>query len=318
MSPARPSKPLACPSRAAVCRNGLPARRTARRIGPAFTLIELLVVIAIIALLIGILLPALGQARLAAKAVVNLTNLRSLGQGMEMYVGEHRSLPAFRLPTGMTHAPTGRPGPRWQWFVGDYVGRPYTPRTMEEIADFNNARAIARIDNKVFMDPTHTLDHFITGATGKVEALRNGSYGYNFHYLGNSRTDNPKPRFDNFPVRVGRIQQPALTVSIADSLGNQTTFDQTGFREHAYALDPPRLDTANNNAQRFGQSSGPTPAEARHMGKAMTAFLDGHAKGMTLEELGYIVVDVKRNLVQPDAGSNRLFSGLGYDPGERR
>lgn len=287
-----------------------------RRNRPAFTLIELLVVIAIIALLIGILLPALGQARSAAKATVNLTNLRSIGQGMEMYLGEYRRLPAFRLPEGMTHEPTGRPRPRWQWFVGDFIGRPYTPRSMQELNDFNNAGAIARLDNKAFMDPSHTLEDFVRGSSGQIEALRNGSYGYNYHYLGNSRTDNPDPRFDNFPVRVGRIQQPAMTVSVADSLGNQTTFGQTGFREHSYALDPPRLDTANNNAQRFGQSSGKSPAQARHLGKAMTAFLDGHAKGMSLKELGYIVIDEKRNLVEHDAGSNALFSGLGYDPGE--
>lgn len=281
----------------------------------AFTLIELLVVIAIIALLIGILLPALGQARNAAKATVNLTNLRSIGQGLEMYLGEYRKLPAFRLPEGMSHDTTGRPRPRWQWFVGDYIGRPYTPRSKDEVADFDNAKAIARIDNKAFMDPSHTLDHFVRGSSGTVEALRNGSYGFNYHYLGNSRTDNPSPKFDNFPVRVGRIQQPSLTISVADSLGNQNTYLDTGFREHSYTLDPPRLDTAHNNAQSFAQSSGKSPAEARHQGKAMTAFLDGHAAGLSLTDLGYVVVDEKTNQVQHDAGDNRLFTGLGYDPG---
>ena len=291
------------------------ARITAKR---GFTLIELLVVIAIIALLIGILLPALGQARNAAKGTLNLSNLRSLGQGLAMYVNQSDALPPFRLPQGMFHQETERPRARWHWFIGDFVGRPYTPQTAEEVADFESAAAIHRLDNMVFMDPTQRYDDFVRGSTGKVEALRNGSYGYNYHYLGNSRTDNPNPRFDYWPVSLSLIQQPVGTIAIADSLGMQAEHASSRLREHAYSLDPPRLDTSYNNAQRFARDTDKSPAAARHQGKAMVSFLDGHAKPMSLTEMGYEIDDLGRNLVVFDAGSNALWNGLGFDHRETR
>ena len=54
-----------------------------------FTLIELLVVIAILALLMGILMPALGRARDLAKEATCRTNLKSLHMGLELYANDN-------------------------------------------------------------------------------------------------------------------------------------------------------------------------------------------------------------------------------------
>lgn len=56
----------------------------------AFTLVELLVVVSIVALLIGILLPAMGRSIGAAKATVCMANLKDLHRSLDMYRTDNR------------------------------------------------------------------------------------------------------------------------------------------------------------------------------------------------------------------------------------
>jgi prepilin-type N-terminal cleavage/methylation domain-containing protein len=125
----------------------IPPQRDKRALG--FTLIELLVVIAIIAILIGLLLPAVQKVREAAARAQCANNLKQIGLAVHSYENVHRSFPPSRT-TGMVEGAPWYPYHHsWTAAILPHIEQQSVFQAYDYEADWSDPRNFPAIQSQV-------------------------------------------------------------------------------------------------------------------------------------------------------------------------
>ncbi|HNQ24988.1 MAG TPA: prepilin-type N-terminal cleavage/methylation domain-containing protein [Phycisphaerae bacterium] len=282
---------------------------TSRPRPTGFTLVELLVTIAVLTLLIGILLPSLSRANKQAKGVLCKTRLASLGHGIAMYTDDNKgALMPGRLPKidttrwaveiagGLKYRPT------FLAIMGKYVGVPAFDSPAPTKATHNGERGDRQ---------NYTNDTYLCPAVSDWADERNGAFGYNYQFLGNSRLldEGDMFSFKNWPVKISLVKSPGECVAVGDAMGTAAAQarrdraeykddtapdegrDPTAFGNEGFNLDPPWVATGEHGEMADKETQVRSAVHDRHLGLANILWLDGHGSSETFATLGYEVED---------------------------
>jgi prepilin-type N-terminal cleavage/methylation domain-containing protein len=163
-----------------------------------FTLIELLVVIAIIAILIALLLPAVQQAREAARRTQCRNNLKQIGLALHNYHDAHERFP-FGTRGGISWTQVGiKDGTNWRVSLLPYLDQAPVYNTLNfsgsfgagtsaAVAYMGGNTALSGLVLQVYLCPSSTLERFpqsYINNGGGTGSFNNQGNGLCIHYVG--------------------------------------------------------------------------------------------------------------------------------------